>query len=279
MKLLTQVKGFDKTIKLAKDLKGTFSEPVFFHCYWNGNLNEKHLYSIISCYYFNVKNNNNKIILWLENNKPNDINEEIGKYCIIKDFSIKNETKNIWLKDKKIKFIGGSAGGLSEKANFYRLVLLYNYGGCWFDLDCFFLRSFDPIFTNYRNEICLYQWQRENYPNNAIFISLEPKSSRMKDIIDFIINNDKGWGFARAGLNFKKPLDILILPCSWFDSDWVKPKCNINFRNFFKKSEIKYNFQNFHNGAFCYHWHNNWKVSVEENSICIQLLNIIKSSI
>ena len=48
---------------------------------------------------------------------------------------------NRFLETKNIKYIGGSANGLSEKANFYRMVLLYNYGGCWFDLDCFFYRN------------------------------------------------------------------------------------------------------------------------------------------
>ena len=60
-----------------------------------------------------------------------------------------------------------------------RYFLLYNYGGIWFDLDCLIIRCFDPLF-HYGNEICLYQWETMNYPNNAIFISLESKSNKMK---------------------------------------------------------------------------------------------------
>ena len=84
MKLLSKTTDYDETIKLANNLKGEYDKSVIFHAYWNGNLNEKHLYSILSCYYFNVLNRKHKIILWLENNTSNNINEEISKYCEIK---------------------------------------------------------------------------------------------------------------------------------------------------------------------------------------------------
>ena len=49
---------------------------------------------------------------------------------------------------------------VSYYSDVVRYLLLYNYGGCWFDLDCFILRSFDPIFKNfYENEICVYQFK------------------------------------------------------------------------------------------------------------------------
>ena len=54
MKLLTKTTDFNETIKLASELKDSYDKSVIFHCYWNGNLNEKHLYSVLSCYYFNV---------------------------------------------------------------------------------------------------------------------------------------------------------------------------------------------------------------------------------
>ena len=53
MKQLTKTTDNNETIKLANELNGIYDKPVIFHCYWNGNLNEKHLYSVLSCYYFN----------------------------------------------------------------------------------------------------------------------------------------------------------------------------------------------------------------------------------
>lgn len=276
MKLLSKTSDYDETIKLANKLTGEYDKSVIFHCYWHGNLNQKHLYSVLSCYYFNVLKHKHKIILWLENNTPNDINKEISKYCEIKQFSINNEVVNTFLENKKNIYVGGS---LPEKADFYRLVLLYNYGGCWFDLDCFFLRSFDPLFINYEKEVCLYQWEKQNYPNNAIIISLEPKCIKMEQNINFIIDRNRGWGFQRAKLTYDLPLDMLVLPCSWFDGCWIQNPIFIKkeqFNIFFEKSNKQYTFDNFFNGAFCYHWHNRWNESIEDNSIIEQLVQIIK---
>lgn len=275
MKLLSKTTDYIESIKLASKLTGSYDKSVTFHCYWHGNLNEKHLYSVLSCYYFNVLNHNHKIILWLENNTPNDINEEISKYCEIKQFSLENEkAKSDFLIDYNYKF-----RGITFYSDFIRVLLLYNHGGCWFDLDCFILRSFDPIFKNYEKEVCVYQWEHQNYPNNAIFISLEPKCVKMKNNINFIIKRNRGWGFQEASLTYDLPLDMLVLPCSWFDGDWIKNPYNVGCDKFFKTSIKEYNFDKFFNGAFCYHWHNKWHMEIEKNSIIIQLIKIIESNL
>jgi hypothetical protein len=163
-----------ETINVAQNLKGEYTKSVIFHCYWNGSLNEKHLYSILSCYYFNVFKNKHKIILWIDNNTPNKYNTEIEKYAEIKYFSMSDEiTKLSFIKNYRY-----NTNNITFYSDFIRSLLLYNYGGVWFDLDCFMLKSFDPIFYNFENEVCLYQWENQLYPNNAIYISLEPQSKK-----------------------------------------------------------------------------------------------------
>ena len=278
MKLLTKSTDYNETIKLANELKGEYDKSIIFHCFWNGNLNDKHLNSVLSCYYFNVLNRKHKIILWLENNIPNDINKEISKYCEIKEFSLDSEIKNTNFIEKKFYY----CKQLSYYSDVVRYLLLYNYGGCWFDLDCFFLRSFDPIFKYYEKEICVYQWENQNYPNGAIFISLEPKCMKMKKNIEYIIKRNRGWGFQEARLTYDSELDMLVLPCSWFDGCWIKNPIFIEkeqFDNFFIKTDKNYNFENYFNGAFCYHWHNRWNKPIEDNSIMKQLVKIIKNEL
>lgn len=275
MKSLVDSSEYDQTIKLAVSINQTYDKTVIFHCYWNGNLNEKHLYSILSCYYFNVHNHKHKIILWLEKNIPNQYNIEIEKYAELKNFSLKDEVSNTeFLQEYNFPF-----SKITYYSDFARILLLYNYGGCWFDLDCFFLRSFDPIFYNFSNEICLYQWATQKYPNNAIFISLERRSDKMKVNIEFIINLNKGWGFQEANLTFDKPLNFLVLPCSWFDGSWIKNPYNIRVDDFFENTTKIYNFNNFFKGSFCYHWHNRWNKPIHENSIINQLVKIILSNL
>ena len=275
MKLLINKTDYEETINIAINLSGEYSKSVIFHCYWNGILNEKHLYSILSCFYFNVYKNKHKIILWLENNIQNQYNTLIEKYAEIKYFSLSDE-KN------KINFIDNNFyynKSLSFYSDVVRYLLLYNYGGAWFDLDCFILRSFDPIFYNYENEICVYQWENQNYPNGAIYISLEPKQLKMKKNIEFIINLNYGWGFQEAYLSYDLPLDMLVLPCSWFDPDWIQNPYNIGTKNFFKNTNIQYDYNNFFKGSFSYHWHNKWNEEIDDNSIILQLVKIIQNNL
>lgn len=133
MKILINTPEYNDTIGHALTLEGEYNNSVIFHCYWNGYLTVKHLYSILSCYYFNVYNNKHKIILWVENNTPNIYNNEIKKYAEIKSFSLRDETH-------KSNIINNMVGNkdLSFYSDQVRYLLLYNYGGVWFDLDCFF---------------------------------------------------------------------------------------------------------------------------------------------
>lgn len=274
MRLLTITTNYAQTIEIAKRMPIVeYNNPVTFHCFWHGNLNEKHLYSVMSCYYFNVFNNKHKIILWLENNTPNEYNKQIEKYCEIKYFNLKDEIKNTFIENRPFRF----NPALSFYSDVVRYVLLYKYGGCWFDLDCFFLRNFDPLFHRFKNEICVYQWENQNYPNGAIYISLIPKSEKMKNIIEFIIERNHGWGFQEAYLTYNLDLDLLVLPCSWFNGDWIENPYNIGTVNFFKDTDKSYNFTNFFEGAFCYHWHNKWNNPIGQNSIIAQLVNEITS--
>jgi hypothetical protein len=54
---------------------------------------------------------------------------------------------------------------------------------------------------------------------------------------------------------------------------------NIVTDKFFETTDKNYNFDNFFKGSFCYHWHNKWNKNIQENSIIIQLIKIIKSNI
>lgn len=283
MKVLTEKCHYEKTIKMASNLKGTFDKQVIFHCYWNGVLSVKHFYSILSCYYFNVFNNKHKIILWLENNTPNEFNEKISDYCEVKQFSLEEESE-------KTEFLKGYTYNFKDikyYSDYVRLILLYNYGGCWFDLDCFFLRSFDPLFTNYGKEICLHAWGKtirkhklsKSYPGNGIIICLEQGSAKLKSNMEFIIKHNKGWGFQEAKLVYTLPLDFLVLPCCWFSPEWIPNPYHIGTLQFLQTSNKKYNFDNFFKGAFCYHWHNKWDMKVENNSIIEQLAKIIEKNL
>jgi hypothetical protein len=268
MRLLLKDSSYDDTIIFAKKMNEEYNKEVTFHAYWNGKLNEKHFLSVKSCYHFNVKDRfNRKIIIWIENNTPSEFNDKISKYAELRIFNLKEEIKGIFMENMNYTI----NYSLSFYSDTVRYILLYKYGGCWFDLDIFFLRNFDPIFYNFENEICVYEWETQSYPNGAIFISIIPYSQKMKQSIEFIINRNRGWGFQEANLTYDLPLDMLVLPCSWFDPSWITNPYNLTYFDFFRNSDKQYTFDNFFNGSFCYHWHNQWNDPIEENSIIYQL--------
>jgi len=264
MILLTNDMEYEETIDIARKLlTDVYNNQVIFHCYWQGELTEKHLYSIISCYHFNK---NHKIILWLENNISNEYNILIGKYAEIKLFNINDEIMNNDFMNNDFM-----------NNDFIKYLLLYNFGGVWFDLNCFILRSFDPLFVHFQHHICVYRLEYSNIPNDAIYISLEPKSNNMKKNIEFIINRNNGFGFVKANMTFDLSLDLVILPCSWFNPISIKnPLGNEkDYKMFFRTTTERYDFNNFYNGSFCYNWNNLWNDEIENNSIAMQLYNII----
>jgi hypothetical protein len=230
--------------------------------------------SILSCYHFNVRGHaNRKIIVWVEKNIPNEWNDRILKYADIRVFNYSEERKDTPMID---------VNTFNPAPSFYsdvvRYTLLYKYGGCWFDLDILFLRSFDPLFVNYPNDILVYTWENQPYPNGAVYISLTPRSEKMKANIEFIGKRGRGWGFQEANLTFDLPLDMLVLPCSWFDAGWISNPYEMTFNDFFDKTARAVSLKRFFSGAFCYHWHNKWNNTIEPSSIARQLYSQLEYS-
>ena len=283
MKLFTEKTSYDDTIIYAKQLTGTYDSPVTFHCYWNttrnGGLSEKHLYSILSCWYFNVRNNKHKIILWLENTELNEYAEQIKKYAEIKYFDITEQTQETFLEGYVFKY-REKRPGVKYYSDYIRQVLLYNFGGCWFDLDCFFLRCFDPLFSDFQNELC-YHYLTQHSAGNGIVLSLQPKSIKIEKFIRFLVDRNESWGFGDGGLAYDINEDVLVLPCSWFVPIMARTgSLSVEDKEkFFADTTEALDFDNFYPGAFCYHWHNSWDYEVGRTSPMAQLVNCIKKDI
>lgn len=269
--------------KMARDLSCTNNvNPTIFHCYWNGELNEKHLGSLKSCYCFH---SDHKIILWLENTShDNPFLNDARQYAEIRWFDIHSEINNTkfeieWLTIDAVENLRRQ--DLPFYTDMIRCLLLFKYGGIWFDLDILFLRSIVPIIENYRNEIVVYEWENQCYPNNAFFMSLDPGNMKLEQIIDYILKRNRGWGFQQSHLSYDLPLDFLVLPCEWFDAGWVDTPHNMEstdffFNDFFLPSDKIWNLENFFPGAFCYHWHNKWNDPIASSSMYTQLMTEIE---
>ncbi|WP_205676555.1 hypothetical protein, partial [Brachyspira sp. G79] len=68
--------------------------------------------------------------------------------------------------------------------------------------------------------------------------------------------------------------DLTVLPCAYFDPIWnMKDKTKydypiLSFEDFFKNysGNIK-SYKDFFTGSYAYHWHNQWNVKPEPNSL------------
>lgn len=63
---------------------------------------------------------------------------------------------------------------MPARADAFRLLITYKYGGLYFDLDVLFLKDFSDLLEN---SFC-YQWEKQPYANTAVLFLKD------KDIIN-----------------------------------------------------------------------------------------------
>ncbi len=238
---------------------GVYDGPVMFHAYWDGQLAEKHLTSLKSCWYHNVRGRTDrKIIIWTApGSTPNDFTVKMSKYAEIRQFDKIKEQAGTPLEGEKF-FVNPRPSLYSDVV---RYTLLHKYGGVWFDLDIFFTRSLDPLLVKYTDEVLVYEWEDQNYPNGALFICLEAHSPKLTTVIEYIKKRNLGWGFQDYErqinhLTFDLPLPLTVMPCGWVDPMWLSNQRGLHFNDFFSPYVSKHTMDSLFPGAFCIHWHN-----------------------
>jgi hypothetical protein len=266
MKLLTPSTAYEDTIRMANALDISEDIPTLFHFYWKGVLNEKHYISIKSCRRFHPTS---EILLWTESGTPNEWLHKCQEICTVQPFVLSTEMESCFVRE----FTHLRFGAVTYYSDFIRLLLLYKYGGIWADLDCFFLRNFSPLLRIVEDYPAVYTWELQPYPNNAVFISPIKENPKLKAFIEYMYNKRAGWGFQQENVIFDTPVDLLVLPCSWFDPGWITNPYNISFGTFMAQTNKKVTLDTFFKGSFCFHWHNRWDVPIHETSMIRQLAN------
>lgn len=283
MKQFTQEESACQTLGMALRISDgplPHANPITFHCAWHGVLNDKHYGSILSCWVHHVLRRQragilpHRIVLWIEGMKHSDVPSIIRELAEVRELDLQAEIRACGLLPE-----GYSpwAPDLSHRSDLIRYMLLHNYGGCWFDLDVLFLRNFDPLLSDHAEQVCVYRWERQPYPNGAIFWSLEPRADSMAECIRFVAGRNRGWGFQIAELTYDLPLPMLVLPCAWFDPDWLDNTRGIGWDRFFQPTTEAISTKTFFPGAFAYHWHNRWNVDVPRDSPFGQLVEQLEA--
>jgi hypothetical protein len=155
----------------------------------------------------------------------------------------------------------------------FRLLVLYKYGGVYMDMDTVPLRDFSPIV----NHEFMYQWgssgTTENEPNLLIngavmrlFAHSELAAQLLKELGKTTgIPNSNSWGKDLYAKVEKINNNWLVLPCSWFDTDWPLPKKN-RVRGPFTRNIFLQRSKMWLDGPFAWHWHNQWDATIHPSS-------------
>jgi len=157
--------------------------------------------------------------------------------------------------------LSGHPVALADVQDVVRYLVLYYLGGCWFDLDVLFLRSMEPLLALYAHRSVAYAWGNRPHPNGAVFFSLPPFLPSFARVLLFVLERARGFGFLEAELHYDLPLDLLVLPCAWFDAVWMPSHIEMTMENFLIQrpdgwNDTKCSIANFHAHAFAFHWHN-----------------------
>lgn len=272
------VKTLSEGIDLSEDgfdYKIQAGSKTAYHCYWYGETGRKQVFSIKS-FLCTQDLNKCKVILWLdiqngfENYRQNPFLKIILPFIEVRAYDPILEAKDtLWENHLELP---NEQRDLVKRCDAFRFLILYKYGGVYFDLDVMFLKNLGGLLNS---EFC-YAWETQPYANSAI-LNLKCKS----DICMYLLQKSivrgaaSPWGI----FIYSDPLlkDLYILPCAFFDPIWQVPAPEEspfdNFSKFFKQFDGEftnefniYSYKKFFPGCYAYHWHNQWKTTEYENS-------------
>jgi len=252
---------------------------TIFHGFWSGQFKQKQQISLKSA----LATQQGEIWLWLdekdgwEERLSNPFVTEISGKIVLKKYSISTEVIGTPLEHNIHLYTTDKV----STSDVFRFLILYHYGGVYFDLDVLFLKDFSPLLT----EQFAYPWDENNQKlvsenkaaalNQAI-LHIYAKGDLALSILHALnisLNNGNKYfngytGFAPFVTTTKHP-DLHVLPMKFFDPCWVN-----NFRP-------KYFFEDSHDhscysdipAAYAFHWHNCWDLPIDPNSKFAQLSN------
>lgn len=151
------------------------------------------------------------------------------------------------------------------ESDLFRLLVLHKYGGFYLDMDVVVLRSMAPL----HGIEFAYQWgtsgtnpgESDIRANNAV-VRLNKGSPLSAELIELLLRNvptqnSTCWGsdlYSKLKVN-----SILCLPGAWFDSEWGLEGARLNPFGACDSIQL-------YEGAFTWHWHNQWNVAIHERS-------------
>ncbi|RIB16436.1 Glycosyltransferase Family 32 protein [Gigaspora rosea] len=256
---------FAKSIKLKS---GQPREHIIFHAYWRADLRpigDKQIATLKS-FFATQDANFSSLILWTNGNISNTpslkpLFEHFPNRFIIKNYDVVLESKGTPIEDSPNIKLNDTQAYLD--GDLIRLLVLYKYGGMWFDMDSLLIRDFSPLMEHE----WLGQWDcfmPRGYPFNGAFMRFRKNSPYLCELLFEIANgpvptkSSIEWGgklyykiFRRLIQNGKKPFNMI--PWCFVDPQLCHPYNSMpsafDESDFDKERLLQ---------VFAFHWHNQW---------------------
>ena len=291
-------KDVTASLEYAESLKPyRTKEKMVFNLYWRvpKEFGRKQLLPIksIIANHEEYNSDNYTINLWS--------NVDLSNHELLKPYS-KHITHRIWNPLEELQgtplhpYIDyfASVVGDDERCwlggDFFRLVCLYKYGGFYIDMDVCVLRDMSPLWEY----SFVYQWGDSGtsathgdptggptipyklYCNGAV-MNLKPFTECSFKFLSLLLQippvpNTTCWGSQLY--EFVDDDNLYRLPCAWFNTELCVGSCATTSTTFFKT-----NINSLYNGAFTWHWHNQWDAVIEQGSKFQMLESIIENKL
>jgi hypothetical protein len=258
---------FAATIQPRKDMQYS-GEKIIYHAYWRSDLvpmGDKQLATLRS--FFATQDTNSTILYLWSNGDLTDswVVKEILKYE-------PNRFKTFLYDSKEVA--KGSPMESSSHLDFHddhayldgdliRLLVLYKYGGMWFDMDSLFVRDMSPLFEHE----WLQQWDcflPNGFPFNGAFMRFRQNSPYVCEMLAEMANgplprqDNIDWGGYMYYRIYRRLLHHGIKPWAvmpWCFTDSVLCAPGNSMPNAFVEADFSTDrlLQ-----TFAFHWHNQW---------------------
>jgi hypothetical protein len=290
MKFLADERLYSHTedcLRFLRELSDGFDDSVprateRYHMYWHGTFSSKQAFAVKS-FLATQDLNNSELWLWLDvesgyaDYKENTYLRTFLSFLYVRCFDPEVESRNTPLGQRPELYSGVSP---TARSDFFRFVVLYKYGGIYIDMDTIFLRDMSTLLldTRYHSEFC-YRWSAHMPYGTSAVLRLRQYSETAHALL--VRCGVAGSCHPKHVLRFEDNIDLLVLPCPFFDPLWSHHdrRDNYNdapfdrfegfFRKFgwrFKRNPTVRSYRDFFPGAFAYHWHNFWDAREHKDS-------------
>ncbi|CAO3580727.1 unnamed protein product [Absidia cylindrospora] len=257
------------TIKLPPANETSSSSPMIYHAYWRADIapvGPKQLATLRS--FFATQDVNNSVIyLWSNGDLSSSpviqqIKSYVGNRLDTRIYDPKELSRGSPMEASPHLDFKDTSGYLD--GDLIRLLVLYKYGGMWFDMDALFVRDMAPLFERE----WLQQWDcflPPLYPFNGAFMRFHKQSPYVCEILTELANgplprpNSIDWGGYAYYKVYRRLLHNGIRPWSvlpWCFTDSMVCAPTNSMPNAFVETEFS---ERRLLQTFAYHWHNQWK--------------------